>query len=1359
MSYPIYSGMPISMAKGLHKNPNLFSVGQSNAAAMSNSFIQVKPYATWDFEFDMDAVQGNESQASSVIADFMGLLMACGGRAGLFLFEDPQDNAVTNVQFGTGDGSTTAFQLSRPIGGFGAVDVIQNLNGNPTVYVNGTPTSAFSVSSTGVVTFMVAPALNAVLSWSGQFYYLCRFSADTCNSVRSYTTNNGTDQWDVDSIKFSSEFVAPGSSGLIQAGVIPAVPATFAGVYIGNTGGNSGVAAPGQINVTGGSNVVTSNVNVFTSAMVGWTVIVYSNALHQTEPQADYNYLLGTITGFTSATEVTVSSNLTVNESNITAVMWPSSQNNSTDISTAIGELNYGIQNLIGTQQVYVYDQSFNMGEYFQQLACLGTDQTFFVPAAANLTGQGVFILNDPSNYIKFQGFTLVGGGVTSADCVAITSWTVSSGTITFAVGNGVTATVGRNYRVRGFMSTAAETANLNDTVFTVATSSSTQFTATTSLGNQATVTEAGAASRDINGIVGVAQGTMKAPMMNDVEICHFPGDGRIYSDPYVFVDTQSKFHHNGGCGRAFVQTNGLGAAAGTTVGCRAYRNWMAGFYGYQEIDSTYSGCDASMNGTSGYWQKGRGVIMSGIDFEVDLDNSPAFPGYGYHFIDHTQFQLNSCEFILGAEGSTGGTPFQIDGVCTGWEMNSCSIDAESGYVSPTYAFNVTNNGASNSSGSIRNFSFGVLSSSAYNIGSGANVELFRNNSYVSVLQTANGAVFNGTVSTANGNIQNTEGTFTFSGNSQGMAGIASGPTTIACGSYTNCVFYAISGIAQTALVTGTLGIIADVAAGGFATSATHNYGFYEPGTNQNWFGGGIWINSGGLSINAGYIHDTTGSNGTSGQVLTVSASTGYPVWSTPAASGTVNSGTSGHIAYYASSTTAVSSDSNLDDGATTANTLTYAGSAGIAAKAIAINGGTAITGQSGTGGTVAMTASPTFTGTVTVATLAATTIDGAALSGTFTGSPTLSGTVSIATLTNTTSMTTPSISINSGTALTTQTGSGATLVTQGAPTIQSPTFTAGAINGQLSAPSAPTITFSGTSSGSPTWTYKLVVYDQFGAETTASTGGSITTASNTTLSGSNYNIVTAGTLPVGGSGFNVYRTAVGTSPTTTGIIGQITSSGGTLNDTGLAADGSSVPTWNETGCVLPWANAGANNTSYGNYYITPWGDASFGGGEGASAAAGNATANELKLAMFMCNKTVTINNVTMDIVQNESGATVQWAIYRGDGKRKLFDVNMSAASTGAVTANTTSGTGVAGCSFPLTLWAGRTYWVAYSSSNASVTVMCDAESAFISSSFYNAVHVRVGYSTSTVSSGVSPATIGTPVSSGISMPLAFCEP
>lgn len=68
---------------------------------------------------------------------------------------------------------------------------------------------------------------------------------------------------------------------------------------------------------------------------------------------------------------------------------------------------------------------------------------------------------------------------------------------------------------------------------------------------------------------------------------------------------------------------------------------------------------------------------------------------------------------------------------------------------------------------------------------------------------------------------------------------------------------------------------------------------------------------------------------GSANQVLQTDG-TGITSWTSGGGSGTVNTGTANHIAYYAASTNAVSSDANLDDGATTANTLTYAGSNGV---------------------------------------------------------------------------------------------------------------------------------------------------------------------------------------------------------------------------------------------------------------------------------------------------------------------------------------------------------------------------------------------------------------------------------------------
>jgi hypothetical protein len=216
------------MAKGLKKNPHFNTVVQKTAAGRGTSSTSLTPFATWDFEFDLDRITGNESTTASVLAQFTGTFMACNGSNGLFLFTDPQDNAVVYANSGMlnvtpgaatpmgtlGDGVSTKFQLARSIGGL-AWDVIQNLNGAPTIKVGGVTKTAgtdYSIDANGVVTFVSAPGtlsplVTPTLTWQGSFYYLCRFSEDTVDSTRAFTTNSGTDQWDISGIKFASEFV------------------------------------------------------------------------------------------------------------------------------------------------------------------------------------------------------------------------------------------------------------------------------------------------------------------------------------------------------------------------------------------------------------------------------------------------------------------------------------------------------------------------------------------------------------------------------------------------------------------------------------------------------------------------------------------------------------------------------------------------------------------------------------------------------------------------------------------------------------------------------------------------------------------------------------------------------------------------------------------------------------------------------------------------------------------------------------------------------------------------------------------------------------------------------------------------
>lgn len=139
-------------------------------------------YPLWSFtlsyEFLRDGSRGTD------LDTLVGFFLSMKGQYDSFLFTSPADSTVTAMPFGTGNASTTAFQLTRSFGagGFTFVEPVQNINGAPSIYINGalkTVTSDYTINSTGIVTFTSAPANAAALTWTGSFYYRCRFLQDS----------------------------------------------------------------------------------------------------------------------------------------------------------------------------------------------------------------------------------------------------------------------------------------------------------------------------------------------------------------------------------------------------------------------------------------------------------------------------------------------------------------------------------------------------------------------------------------------------------------------------------------------------------------------------------------------------------------------------------------------------------------------------------------------------------------------------------------------------------------------------------------------------------------------------------------------------------------------------------------------------------------------------------------------------------------------------------------------------------------------------------------------------------------------------------------------------------------------------
>ena len=106
----------------------------------------------------------------------IGLFNKCRGSFDTFLYTDPDDCTVSNQVIGKGDGTTKIFGLVRTYSGF--TEPIGAINGTPTVYLNDAPATGYTISG-NVITFAIAPSSGTVISWSGNYYFNCRFIQDS----------------------------------------------------------------------------------------------------------------------------------------------------------------------------------------------------------------------------------------------------------------------------------------------------------------------------------------------------------------------------------------------------------------------------------------------------------------------------------------------------------------------------------------------------------------------------------------------------------------------------------------------------------------------------------------------------------------------------------------------------------------------------------------------------------------------------------------------------------------------------------------------------------------------------------------------------------------------------------------------------------------------------------------------------------------------------------------------------------------------------------------------------------------------------------------------------------------------------
>jgi uncharacterized protein (TIGR02217 family) len=174
MSDAVFPNLP-GIAWSLIKSPK-FSTTIHTSASGRETRVALMSYPHYTMGLNYDVLRADATKELQQLMDFF---LARKGAFDNFLYQDPDDCAVTNQQFGTGDGATARFPLVRAVYAGGFLEPVMNLNGAPSISKAGTLlTTGYTVSALGVVTFSSAPTVGQALTWTGGYYFRCRFVND-----------------------------------------------------------------------------------------------------------------------------------------------------------------------------------------------------------------------------------------------------------------------------------------------------------------------------------------------------------------------------------------------------------------------------------------------------------------------------------------------------------------------------------------------------------------------------------------------------------------------------------------------------------------------------------------------------------------------------------------------------------------------------------------------------------------------------------------------------------------------------------------------------------------------------------------------------------------------------------------------------------------------------------------------------------------------------------------------------------------------------------------------------------------------------------------------------------------------------
>jgi uncharacterized protein (TIGR02217 family) len=158
--------------------------------AVSGREVRVldQPYPIWTWTLTYSLLRdkwdtrgtGGLGSGFDELRTIAGFFLARQGTFQPFLFDDPTDNTVAAQLIGTGNSTTTAFQLARSMGGF--AEPMTAPNSVAAIHFNGVhqdPASYTVDAETGQVTFTAAPPAGQIITADFTYRFRVRFADDS----------------------------------------------------------------------------------------------------------------------------------------------------------------------------------------------------------------------------------------------------------------------------------------------------------------------------------------------------------------------------------------------------------------------------------------------------------------------------------------------------------------------------------------------------------------------------------------------------------------------------------------------------------------------------------------------------------------------------------------------------------------------------------------------------------------------------------------------------------------------------------------------------------------------------------------------------------------------------------------------------------------------------------------------------------------------------------------------------------------------------------------------------------------------------------------------------------------------------